>query len=664
MSASHANPESRSEGSSRQGSRGFFKWFPWEKLTIWALFLLVVYVLRDFFAVIFLTFIFSYIMTNLVRRTLNVLSLKEKKGEILVHRVLTCIYFVVFILSLWGVAVFLKDPFETQIRRLVTQFKEFRPQTFVEDLLRDTVGSWQFNQEYAGDQGEEKRKTDLEEFRNEQYGKTAFQRFSNFRDHVRGEFVTAFKTEAGKAKFDELREVHDAYLEELRAWIGNSRARDLYSRNAADWNERFRKSYTEYHGPSRYDSLASNPEKFEEERTGWVLDHITEAEFEKVKQRRDPPPEFIDHLGTPALAELESDDELFNTEFKEFYENQRTRRARDPIYSWDQFRDLSAAFVSSQEAFYRTLMAHISEMDPEDRERRIAEDFERLRKAELVAEVLVSWNFDLKDINDKITGVVPAVGARVGGAGIYVFNFMVQFLLSLMLSFFITFDLPRMKKGIVALQRSRAQDFYREIAPGLAAFGMLIGRAFQAQGVIAVCNTLLTFALIRALDIPFETFLCTIVFICSFIPVLGVILSSIPIAVIAFQYIGFEVAALSIGGILLIHFFETSVLNPKILGQMLHLHPVLVLGILVIGEHFFKVWGLLLGVPVMVYIIHYVILGHDITQVLRGGRGRTEPLTSPALPSDAPVRENQAAEDAPPEPVAVSIREDAENDAN
>ena len=52
---------------------------------------------------------------------------------------------------------------------------------------------------------------------------------------------------------------------------------------------------------------------------------------------------------------------------------------------------------------------------------------------------------------------------------------------------------------------------------------------------------------------------------------------------------------------------ETGV-QLEILGEMLHLHPVLVLGILVVGEHFFHVWGLLLGVPIMVYIIHYVIL--------------------------------------------------------
>lgn len=68
--------------------------------------------------------------------------------------------------------------------------------------------------------------------------------------------------------------------------------------------------------------------------------------------------------------------------------------------------------------------------------------------------------------------------------------------------------------------------------------------------------------------------------------------------------------------ILIIHFIETSILNPKIVGDMLHFHPVMVLAVLAIGEHFFGVWGLLLGVPVAVYIIRFVILNEGIPGII------------------------------------------------
>lgn len=196
-----------------------------------------------------------------------------------------------------------------------------------------------------------------------------------------------------------------------------------------------------------------------------------------------------------------------------------------------------------------------------------------------------------------------------------------------------------MKKGLELLQRSRARNFYDEISPSLAAFGGLIGRAFQAQGVIALCNTLLTFALIKVLSIPNETFLCAIVFICSFIPVLGVVLSTVPVALVALIYVDAERMALAVLGILAIHFIETSILNPKILGEMMHLHPVLVLCILAVGERFFGVWGLLLGVPVAVYIIRYVILGEDIATLTEA------PPSAEDVPEERAARRESAGEE-------------------
>ncbi|MCU0723524.1 MAG: hypothetical protein MUC63_07905, partial [Planctomycetes bacterium] len=44
----------------------FAKRLPWEKITIWVIFLLLLYFMRSFFGIIFLTFILSYIAATLV----------------------------------------------------------------------------------------------------------------------------------------------------------------------------------------------------------------------------------------------------------------------------------------------------------------------------------------------------------------------------------------------------------------------------------------------------------------------------------------------------------------------------------------------------------------------------------------------------------------------
>ncbi len=250
------------------------------------------------------------------------------------------------------------------------------------------------------------------------------------------------------------------------------------------------------------------------------------------------------------------------------------------------------------------------EISEEARREKLKSEFISHRKNELTQEALTEWEFvEVENIKQKVGELFPRLIGFLGQVGVYVFQSTIWFALALLISFFITLDLPRIKRGLRRLESSRVRHLYLEIAPSVIAFGGIIGRAFQAQAVIAVCNTVLTFGLIKALDIQYELFLCTIVFICSFIPVLGVIFSTVPIALIGLLSHGLGTALMAILGVMLVHFIETSILNPKILGDMLHVHPVLVLTVLVIGEHFFGVWGLLLGVPVLVYVLRYVILG-------------------------------------------------------
>jgi predicted PurR-regulated permease PerM len=209
---------------------------------------------------------------------------------------------------------------------------------------------------------------------------------------------------------------------------------------------------------------------------------------------------------------------------------------------------------------------------------------------------------------------MSSLGGAIGQLVPKILLFPMQLLTALLLSFLITIDVPRLRSGLEKLSRTRFRHVYWEIKPGLVSFGLLIGRAFQAQGIIAIVNSALTWIAIHFLGIQNAAFLCFIVFLCSFVPVLGVVFSSVPIAIMALTQDGgsFTLAASSIAAILLIHFLETSVLNPRILGNMLHLHPVLVLTILAVCEHFFGVWGLLLGVPVVVYVIRFVILQEGI----------------------------------------------------
>jgi len=197
-------------------------------------------------------------------------------------------------------------------------------------------------------------------------------------------------------------------------------------------------------------------------------------------------------------------------------------------------------------------------------------------------------------------------------------------LLALLFSYLILIDMNRLKAGISRLRNSRVGDFYAEAAQPIARFGILLGRAIEAQAAIAVMNTALTLVGLLLLDIPLVAMLSVIVFVCSFVPVLGVFISTTPIVLVAMNAGGPQLSLVAIGLVVVIHAIEAYLLNPIIYGKHLKLNPVLTLIILYVGYHAFGLWGMLLGVPVARYFFH------DVLGVPFRERKSSPPPTPPA----------------------------------
>jgi len=186
-------------------------------------------------------------------------------------------------------------------------------------------------------------------------------------------------------------------------------------------------------------------------------------------------------------------------------------------------------------------------------------------------------------------------------------RFVLSCAVSLLFSFMIVWDLPTLQRGAKSLRTSRLSAVYEEIAPAVATFGRLFGKALQAQSAIAVVNTLLTSVGILFLKLPGVLGLSIVVFICSFVPVAGVFLSTVPIGLVALAEHGAWHLLLVIAMVVITHAVEAYVLNPVIYSAHLKLHPLLVLAVLVFAEHALGVWGLLIAVPLAVFFIEYVI---------------------------------------------------------
>jgi len=181
-------------------------------------------------------------------------------------------------------------------------------------------------------------------------------------------------------------------------------------------------------------------------------------------------------------------------------------------------------------------------------------------------------------------------------------------LLSFIFSFLILWDFDRFSREVTSLKDTRLGKIFKILSPKLVQFGDILGRAFEAQIIIAMANTLLTLIGLTYLGISSKLFLSVIVFFCSFIPVLGVFISSIPICLLAWKAGSIYLVLSSILLITIIHIIEAYILNPRIVGGHFSLHPFIAVSILVFSEYCFGIWGLLLGVPCAVFLYQSLIV--------------------------------------------------------
>jgi len=187
-------------------------------------------------------------------------------------------------------------------------------------------------------------------------------------------------------------------------------------------------------------------------------------------------------------------------------------------------------------------------------------------------------------------------------------QFATYFLLATLFSFLILFDFPNLRACVLALRQTRFRAAYDETADSVAKFALVVGFTFQAQILIAVVNTLLTALGLWIFKMEPIVLLSSMVFFAGLIPVWGTFISSVPILLLAFNEGGHALAGKVVFMIVFVHVVEAYILNPNIVSAVLKINPLLTLIILYLGHTLFGLWGVLLGVPVAVYVYRYIIM--------------------------------------------------------
>ncbi|MDX2052031.1 MAG: AI-2E family transporter [Polyangiaceae bacterium] len=120
----------------------------------------------------------------------------------------------------------------------------------------------------------------------------------------------------------------------------------------------------------------------------------------------------------------------------------------------------------------------------------------------------------------------------------------------------------------------------------------------RGQLLICLVNGVLSAIGFWMFGLKYWPILSIVAGVMSIVPIFGSILSTVPAVLVGLTQSPW-IALWVLVWVLGIHQVEANFLNPKIIGVAAKIHPVLVVFSLVVGEHFFGLWGALLAVPAL-----------------------------------------------------------------
>lgn len=201
----------------------------------------------------------------------------------------------------------------------------------------------------------------------------------------------------------------------------------------------------------------------------------------------------------------------------------------------------------------------------------------------------------LQEMEDVAVGLAGAVARGAQGVVGATVGFIFRIFLVLMLTAFVLNDVARIRGALRMLVPAGRRVGFDALVDKLD-----VGLSGVVRGQLTICgiNSVLTLLGLVLLNVKVAFLLALIAGVLSVIPIFGSILSSIPIVVVALAD-SFEKAVLGLVWIIGIHALEANFLNPKIMGDAAKIHPVLVVLVLVVGEHFWGFTGALFAVPLL-----------------------------------------------------------------
>lgn len=210
-------------------------------------------------------------------------------------------------------------------------------------------------------------------------------------------------------------------------------------------------------------------------------------------------------------------------------------------------------------------------------------------------EFIANLNASLLALAENLAqGVLGGLGGFVSGTvnvGLSLFG--IAFIAAYLLV-----DSRRIRTSFIALAPNRYQDDARELWDSL---GFLLSRYLSGLGLVMFIQGALSTVALFILGVEYALLLGAWVAITAVIPYLGAWLGAIPAVILAFSESPTKALIVALV-FLAIQQLEGNVLTPRIQGQVLRIHPILIFLAVIVGGELAGLLGVVFAVPALAVI--------------------------------------------------------------
>ena len=209
----------------------------------------------------------------------------------------------------------------------------------------------------------------------------------------------------------------------------------------------------------------------------------------------------------------------------------------------------------------------------------------------------------LKSLNFLQGTVTDAIGYSINTVQ-SIGGFVVSFFTAIIVSFFMAKDMDKFKEGVITFLSRNSKDGRKyKMITEIEATCMSYIKGYAIDSFIV---GILTTIVCLILKIDYAVVFGIMVMILNFIPYIGAILSYLIVSLYALATGGPMFALITFISLIIVQIIDANILPPNIIAKSVDLHPVVVIGGLIVFQLLFGVVGMLIAMPILAAVKVYI----------------------------------------------------------